>query len=148
MLFHLCEHAGTARLDGIDLSLGVGHALEACGKLGAVEVEAVARLNGAKGRTGCAANTAGEVARLVQWAVLLCLLAVAGERLGKRVGGGRWVGLRSVVDVYVCLLAAGSYAFIQQPSHTAGSGALSKEADQRLTTSLENLGCVHCAGTR
>jgi len=103
MLPHLCEHAGPTRLNSIDLSLRESHALKACGKLGAVEVEALARLNGAKGGTGCAANTAGEVARLVQRAVLLCLLAVAGEGLGKRVGGGGWVGLRSVVDVYMCL---------------------------------------------
>lgn len=99
MLLHLCEHAGTTRLDGVNLGLGEGHALEACGKLGAVEVEALARFNRAERRTGCAANTAGEVARLIQRAMLLCLLAVAGEGLGKRVGGGGWVGLRSVVDV-------------------------------------------------
>lgn len=87
MLLHLCEHAGTARLDSIDLSLGVRHALEACGKLGTVEVEALARLHGAEGRARCAANTAGEVAGLVQRTVLLCFLAVAGEGLRERVGG-------------------------------------------------------------
>lgn len=82
-LIHLCKHAGTAGLDGIDLGLRVGHSLEAGGKLGTVEVEALARLDGAEGRTGSAADAAGEVARLVQGAVLLCLLAVAGEGLGE-----------------------------------------------------------------
>jgi hypothetical protein len=112
VLLHLCEHAGTTRLDGIDLGLRVGHALEACGKLGAVEVEALACLNRAEGRSRCAANTAGEVARLIQRAVLLRLLPVAGEGLGERVGGGGWVDLRSVVDVYIWLLAADSSASI------------------------------------
>ena len=98
MQTRLCEHAGTARLDGINLSLRVGHALEACGKLRTVEVKALAGLNGTKGRTGRVANTAREVARLVQRAVLLCLLAVVGEGLvhvdlvgrgrGRRVVGG------------------------------------------------------------
>ena len=111
MLLHLCEHAGTTRLDSIDLSLGEGHTLEACGKLGAVEVEALARFNRAKGRSRRAANTAGEVARLVQRTMLLCLLAVAGKGLGERVGGGGWVSLRSVVDVYTCFLAADPDAF-------------------------------------
>jgi hypothetical protein len=56
MLIHLCEHAGTAGLDGLDLSLRPGHPLEARGKLGAVEVEALACLNGSKGRAGSAAD--------------------------------------------------------------------------------------------
>lgn len=56
MLIHLCEHAGTAGLDSLDLSLRPCHALEACGKLGAVEVEALACLNGSKGRTGGATD--------------------------------------------------------------------------------------------
>lgn len=46
---HLCVHAGTAGLDSVDLSLRPRHTLEARGKLGAVEVEALACLNGAKG---------------------------------------------------------------------------------------------------
>ena len=101
MLYHLCEHAGAAGLDGLDLGLRPGHPLEACGKLGTVEVKALACLNGAEGRTGSASD-AGVVAGLVQRAVLLCLLAVAGEGLRERVGWGGWVGLRSVVDVCMC----------------------------------------------
>ena len=96
---HLCEHAGTTRLNGLDLGLRPSHSLESCGKLGTVEVEALACLNRAKGRAGSASNSAGVISRLVQRAVLLCLLAVTGEGLGQRVSGGGWVRLRSMVDV-------------------------------------------------
>lgn len=100
ILLHLCKHAGTARLNGVNLSLRPGHSLEACGKLGTVKVETLARLNRAEGGAGSAPDTAGVVSGLVQRAVLLCLLAVAGERLRQRVRGGGRVGLGSVV--YVC----------------------------------------------
>jgi hypothetical protein len=96
---HLCEHTGTTRLNGLDLGLGPSHSLESCGKLGTVEVEALACLNRAKGRAGSASNTTGVIPGLVQRAVLLCLLAIAGEGLGQRVSGGGWVRLRSMVDV-------------------------------------------------
>ena len=109
-MLHLCEHACTTRLDSIDLSLREGHALEACGKLGTVEVEALACLNGTKGRARSASNTAGVISGLVQGAVLLGLLAVAGEGLGQRVSGGGWVRLRSMVDVCRSLSAVRSRA--------------------------------------
>jgi hypothetical protein len=96
---HLCEHAGATRLNSLDLGLRPSHPLEACGKLGTVEVEALACLNRAKSRARSASNTAGVISGLVQRAVLLCLLTVAGEGLGQRMSGGGWVRLRSMVDV-------------------------------------------------
>lgn len=102
---HLCEHASTAGFDSLDLSLRPRHALETRGKLRAVEVEALACLNRTEGRAGSAANAARVVPGLVQRAMLLCLLAVAGERLGERVSWGGWVGLRGVVDVCTRWLA-------------------------------------------
>ena len=96
---HLCEHAGTTRLNSLNLGLRPSHSLESCGKLGTVEVEALACLNRAEGRAGSASNSAGVISGLVQRAVLLCLLAVTSEGLGQRVSGGGWVRLRSMVDV-------------------------------------------------
>ncbi len=103
MLIHLCELAGAARLNGVDLSLSPRQSLEACGQLGAVKEEALGCLDRAERGAGRAADAAGVVPGLVERAVLLCLLAVGCKRLGERVGGGGWVSLGSVVDVYVAV---------------------------------------------
>lgn len=143
MLLHLCKLASTAGLDGIDLGLRPCHALEACGELGAVEEKALACLDRTKGRTGSAADAAGEVPGLIQRAVLLGLLAVAGKGLWQGVGWGGWVGLGGVVDLCTQLLAIEADAAVKL-SRTGGCGALAQEADHGLASSLEDLGCVHC----
>ena len=92
-----CAKTCAARLNGLDLGLGPGQPLEALGELGAIEVVALGSLNWAEGAAG---NTANVAARLVQRAVLLGLLAVARERIGKRAGGRSGMNLRSVVDFW------------------------------------------------
>lgn len=95
--------AGTARLHRIDLGLRPRQSLEARGELRSVEEESLAGLDGAEGSSGCAADVAthyaGVLVRLVQGAMLLGFLAVAGEGLGERVRRGCWVRVRGVVDL-------------------------------------------------
>lgn len=101
MLIHyLCELAGTTRLDRVNLGLRPGHALEAGRKLRAVEEEAVAGLDRAERGAWGATNSSRVVAGLVEGAVLLGLLAVGRKGLRERVGGGGWVGVGSVVDLW------------------------------------------------
>lgn len=116
--FHSNEKAGTARLDGLDLGLAPWQAPEAGGELVAVEDLALARLDRAESGAGLAANGAAGEFTLVERAVLLGLLAVAGERVGQRLGGRSRVGVGSVV-------------------HVGRSSALAQEANQRLALSSE-----------
>lgn len=96
---HSREEAGTAGLDGLDLSRAPPQAAEAGRKLAAVEDLALARLDGAEGRAGLAANGAAGKGALVEGAVLLSLLAVAGKGVRQGLGGSGRVSPGSVVDV-------------------------------------------------
>ena len=104
IVFFLCRclhvKACTAGLNGLNLGLGPGQALEALGKLGAIEEGALSGFNRAKRRAWRRSDVASRVLRcLVQRSVLLSLLAIACEGVGKRVGGRGWVDLRCVVDL-------------------------------------------------
>lgn len=92
--------ACAAGLDGLDLSLRPCKALEALGQLGAVKEGALAGFDGAERSSGCRTDAARrELVCLVQRAVLLRLLSVAGKGLGQRVSGRSRVSLRSVVNL-------------------------------------------------
>jgi hypothetical protein len=95
------ELAGATRLKQIHLGLREGQLLEARGQLGAVEEQALACLNGtevlARRTTDVTANQGAGSG--VQGTVLLCLLAVCLEGVGKLVGGRRWVRVRGVVNL-------------------------------------------------
>jgi hypothetical protein len=84
-----CEEAGATRLNSLNLGLAPCQPLEACGELGAVEVESLAGLYGSEGSAGSAANLspAGIGVCVVQRAMLLGLLAVGSERLWQRLRG-------------------------------------------------------------
>ena len=99
-LTHSCMEARTARLNRVDFSLRPHQALEALRQLGAVEECALSSFNGAEGAAGRRTDGAGgEVGLLVQRAVLLRFLAVAGEGLGEVVRGRGRVRVGSVVDL-------------------------------------------------
>jgi hypothetical protein len=139
--------ASTTRLNGLDLGFGPCHPLEAPRKLRAVEERALSGLNGAERGSWRRADVAGrELGCLVQRAVLLGLLAVACERLRKRLGGRRRVDLRSVVDFYRRASVRCAEAISRGAKLTARSGALAQEADHGLTALLEDLGGIHCDG--
>jgi hypothetical protein len=139
--------AGTTRLDGLDLGFGPCHPLEALRKLGAVEKGTLPGLNGAKRGSWRRADVASrEFGCLIQRAVLLRLLAVACERLRKRLRGRRRVDLGSVVDLYRRVSVGCANAISRGAKLTAGSGALAQEADHRLAALLEDLGSNHCDG--
>lgn len=116
----LSKEAGAAALDRLDLGLGPSQAGEARGQLGAVPKLARAGLDGAQGSAGLGADVGGQVAS-VEWAVLLGLLAVAGERVRERLHGRGRVDMRGVVDM--------------------GWGrALAQEADHGLASLVEETG--------
>jgi hypothetical protein len=77
-VFASSKQAGTAGLDGLDLGLRPCQTLEALGQLGAVKVQSLSCLDGAKGGAGPVANEAvcGEGSRGVQRTMLLSLLSV------------------------------------------------------------------------
>lgn len=98
-----CVQAGTTGLDGLDLCLGPREPAESSRKLRAIPELSLLRLDPAKGRAGGAANMPAnncrEVHRLIQGAVLLCLLSVGSKGLGQLMGWGGWVRMWSVVDL-------------------------------------------------
>lgn len=88
----LREQAGTAGLNGLNLGLGPGKAVETGRKLVAVEEFTLLGLNGAQGGTSAAANALRERGT-AKGAVLLSLDTVGGERV--REDSGRRSGVRT-----------------------------------------------------
>lgn len=88
----LSEQAGTAGLNGLNLSLGPRKTVEASRKLVAVEKFTVLRLNGTQRGTRAAANALRERGTAKR-AVLLSLDTVGGE--GVREDSGRRSGVRT-----------------------------------------------------
>lgn len=106
LLSHSCVEAGTTGLNCLDLGFSPCHTLEAPRKLGAVEEGALSSLNRAERGSRRSADVASrELGALVQRAVLLGLLAVACEGIGKRLGGRCRVNLGSMVDL-CCRMSA------------------------------------------
>lgn len=121
------EHAGTARLNCLNLGLRPGELLEALWQLRAVKEQSLAGLDGAKRLARCAANVATNGSKTgVQRAVLLSLLSVALEGRRKLVGGCRWVSVGRVVNL-------------------GRNCALAQETDHGLAVGQDS-GCVHCDG--
>lgn len=89
---------------------------EAGRQLAAIEVLALARLNGAESRTGLAANRAARERTLGERAVLLGLLAVAREGFGQRLSGRGRVGTGSVVHVCLHAVSGGHTASKKVPT--------------------------------
>ena len=139
--------ARTTGLNRVDLSLRPHQALEALRQLGAVEECALSSFNGAEGAAGRRTDGAGgEVGLLVQRAVLLRFLAVAGEGLGEVVRGRGRVRVGSVVD----LCRESALRAIGHGKHGLRTGrrcALAQEADHGLAALLEeHLGGMHRDG--
>lgn len=104
------EESSTAALNGLNLGHVNGCAVEASGKLAAVEVGSLGSLDGAESGAGSAADARLGANRLTQGAVLLGVVTVGAEAGvgvararaevgGERAGGGSRVRLRAVVDV-------------------------------------------------
>jgi hypothetical protein len=93
-----CVKARTSRLDGLDFGLRPCEASKALRQLGAVEEVTLSGLDGAE-RTSWGATNAAREALLVQRAVLLSFLAVAGEGLGEVLGGRGRMRLGSMIDL-------------------------------------------------
>lgn len=94
----LGTETGTAGLNGFNLSLAPGKAVETGGQLEAVEELALLGLNGAQRRARVTADgTLGERGA-TERAVLLSLGAVGSERVGQNARGRGGVRTRSVVN--------------------------------------------------
>lgn len=95
-MISLREHAGAARLDGLDLSLAPGQTTEAGRKLGAVKEFTGRRADRSQGGSGLCADTSVEGCA-TEGTVLLGLGAVGSERVREGTGGRGRVNAGRVV---------------------------------------------------
>jgi hypothetical protein len=145
----LCVEAGTAGLNGINLSLSPGETAEAGGKLSAVEELAVLGLDGAERGTRLATDGAGG-GGATERTVLLSLGAVGSKRIGESAGGRGGVDARRVVDgLWNTRLASRFKGFSEsiELSRTRDR-TLANEANERgASGTAEDGGGTHCGGS-
>jgi hypothetical protein len=141
---HLREHAGAARLNGLDLRLAPGQTTEAGRELGTVKEFTRRRADGAQGGSGLSAD-AGVEGSATERAVLLGLGPVGREGVRESTGGRGRVNARSVVHG-LCEKLAGC-TWTGSVGSLTRDGTLADEADQGSPGSVvQSESGTHCEG--